>query len=61
MNDEYLYCMDKLKAIKYLIESTASSTTGDDVMYAKEALAFLSDSMHEALQNLEKIINKKDK
>ena len=61
MNDEYIQCMDKLRAINYLIDSTASVTSGDDVMYAKEALAFLSDSMNEALQNLENIINIKGK
>ena len=57
MNDEYIQCMDKLRAINYLIDSTAAVTSGDDVKYTKEALAFLSNSMHEALQNLEKIIN----
>jgi hypothetical protein len=61
MNDEYIQWMNQLRAINYLIESAAAVTSGDDVMYAKEALAFLSDSMHEALQNLEKIINTKEK
>jgi len=55
-NDEYIECMDKLKAINYLIDSTALATTGDDVKYAKEALTFLSNNMLEALQGLENII-----
>ena len=61
MNDEYRDTMDKLKSIKYLIESTARNTNGDDVEYAKEALIFLSDNMSDALKNLEKIINTKEK
>lgn len=59
MNDEYLYCMDKLKAIKHLIESTARNTTGDNIEYAKESLKFLSDSMSDAIKNLENIVNTK--
>ena len=55
-NDKYIQSMDQLRAINYLIDSTATVTSGDDVKYAKEALVFLSNSMHEALQNLEKII-----
>ncbi len=58
--DEYLYCMDKLKAITYLIRSS-SHATSDDVKYEKEALIFLSDNMSDALKNLEKIINIKGK
>ncbi|HIP29881.1 MAG TPA: hypothetical protein EYG83_03615 [Sulfurospirillum arcachonense] len=55
-NDEYIECMDKLKAINYLIDSTAHATIEDDVKYAKEALIFLSNNMYEALQSLENII-----
>jgi len=60
MDNEYIDTMDKLKAIKYLIESTARNTNGDDIEYAREALIFLSDSMSDALKNLENIINTKE-
>jgi len=62
--DEYLYCMDRLKAIAHLIKSVANATNGDDIEYAKEALIFLSDNMSDALKNLENsqnIINTKEK
>ena len=59
-NEEYVECMNQLKAISYLMESAAAVTTGDDVKYAREALIFLSDNMSDALKNLENIINTKE-
>jgi len=51
--EEYIECLDKLKGIQYLIDSTAQMTTGDNAEYAKEALFFLSNSMNEVLNKLE--------
>jgi len=59
--DEYRYCMDKLKAITYLTKSAAHATNGDEIEYTKEAFIFLSNNMSDALKNLENIINTKEK
>lgn len=61
MSDEHIQCVNRLKGISFLMESAAIATTGDEIEYTKEALLFLSESMSDAIKNLEKIINTKDK
>jgi len=58
-NQEYLYCIEKLNAINYLIEATANHTTGDDVKYAREALYFLSQAMTETTEQLKQFAKTK--
>lgn len=54
-NQEYKDCMDKLKAINYLMEATACATNGDDVQYAQTALFFLAEEMSKAITGLESL------
>ena len=57
-NQEYIDCMDKLKAINYLIDATACATNGDDVQYAQTALFYLSQEMSKAITGLESLQEK---
>jgi len=52
-NQEFIDCMDKLKAINYLMEATACATNGDDVQHAQTALFFLAEEMNKAITGLE--------
>lgn len=55
-NQKYIDCMNKLKAINYLIDATACATNGDDVNHAQEALFFLSNEMDKVINKLEKTL-----
>ena len=54
-NQEHRDCIDKLKAINYLIDATACVTNGDDVQYAQTALFYLSQEMSKAITGLESL------
>ena len=53
-NQEYIDCMDKLKAINYLMNGIAHNATyGDNTTHIKEAIFFLSENMNSTIKNLE--------